>query len=131
MTIPSEFTLLHYGQEIVMIPHCILHLVTNLVISYMVFVSDIQKPWIASLFILLSSSAGRVQLSHAYGKVDKMSFCISLALEAREMFLSLHIGFSLKVAAVDWAILESISILVPSLEMADPRCLKFFISSSL
>ena len=30
-------------------------------------------------------------------KVDKMSVHISLALEAREMFLSLHIGFSLEV----------------------------------
>ena len=97
-----------------MIHNCILDLVTNIVISYIVFVSDIQKPWIASLLIILSSSAVRVQLSHAYGKVDKMSFCISLALEAREMFFSLHIGFSLKVAAVDWAILESISVFEPS-----------------
>ena len=55
MTIPSEFTLFHYGQEIVMFHNCILDLVTNIVISYIVFVSDIQKPWIATLFILLSS----------------------------------------------------------------------------
>ena len=40
--------------------------------------------------------AVRVQLSRAYGKVDKTSVRISLALEAKEFFLFLHIGFSLE-----------------------------------
>ena len=85
----------------------------------------ISRPW-----ILLCSSAVRVQLSHSYRKVDKMSVRISLALGAREMFLSLHICFSLERAAVVWAILESVSGLDPSLEMIDPRYLKLFFTSS-
>ena len=57
--------------------------------------------------------------------------CISLTLEASEMFLSLHMIFSLERAAVVWAILERISDFDPSLEMIAPRYLKFSISSSL
>ena len=38
-----------------------------------------------------------------------MSVRISLTLEASEMFLSLHMIFSLERAAVVWAILERIS----------------------
>ena len=34
MTVPSEFALLQYEKEIVIIPSCILDLVTNLLISY-------------------------------------------------------------------------------------------------
>ena len=45
-----------------------------------------------------------------------MSVHISLTLEASEMFLSLHMIFSLERAAVVWAILERISGLDPSLE---------------
>ena len=60
-----------------------------------------------------------------------MSVCISLTLEAREMFLSLHLIFSLEKAAVVWAILERISGFDPSLEMSAPRYLKFSTSSSL
>ena len=48
MTKPSEFALLHYGTETVMMLDCILNPVMNLLISYMVFVSYIQKPSIAS-----------------------------------------------------------------------------------
>ena len=48
MTLPSEFAFLHYGKEIAMLVDCILDLITNLPIRYMVFVSDIQKPSIAS-----------------------------------------------------------------------------------
>ena len=43
MTIPSEFVLLHNGTEIVMLADLTCDLITNLLISYMVFVSDIQK----------------------------------------------------------------------------------------
>ena len=60
-----------------------------------------------------------------------MSVRISLTLEASEMFLSLHMIFSLERAAVVWAILERISGFDPSLEMTAPRYLKFSTSSSL
>ena len=60
-----------------------------------------------------------------------MSVRISLTLEASEMFLSLHMIFSLEKAAVVWAILERISGFDPSLEMIAPRYLKFSTSSSL
>ena len=51
-----------------------------------------------------------------------MSVLIRLALEAREMLLSLPIGFSLERAAVVWA---------PLLEMIDLSYLKLFTSSSI
>ena len=54
-----------------------------------------------------------------------------LTLEASEMFLSLHMIFSLERAAVVLAILERISGLDPSLEMIAPRHLKFSTSSCL
>ena len=54
-----------------------------------------------------------------------MNVRISLTLEASEMFLSLHMIFSLERAAVVWAILERISGFDPSLEMIAPRYLKF------
>ena len=60
-----------------------------------------------------------------------MSVRISLTLEASEMFLSLHMIFSLERAAVVRAILERISGFDPSLEMTAPRYLKFSTSSSL
>ena len=60
-----------------------------------------------------------------------MSVRISLSLEASEMFLSLHMIFSLERAAVVWAILERILGFDPSLEMIAPRYLKFSTSSSL
>ena len=60
-----------------------------------------------------------------------MSVHISLTLEASEMFLSLHMIFSLERAAIVWAILERISGFDPSLEMIAPRYLKFSTSSSL
>ena len=60
-----------------------------------------------------------------------MNVRISLTLEASEMFLSLHLVFSLKRAAVFWAIMERISGFDLSFEMADPGYLKFSTSSSL
>ena len=48
-----------------------------------------------------------------------------------DMFLSLHMIFSLERAAVVWAILERILGFDPSLELITPRCLKFSTSSSL
>ena len=60
-----------------------------------------------------------------------MSVRGSLSLEASEMFLSLHMIFSLERAAVVWAILEWISGFDPSLEMIAPRYLQFSTFSSL
>ena len=54
-----------------------------------------------------------------------MSVRISLTLEGSEMFLSLHMIFSLERAAVVCAILERISGFDPSLEMIALRYLKF------
>ena len=56
MTVPSEIALLHYGKEIVILADRILDLITNLLISDMVFVRDIQKPSIASQFKGIHSS---------------------------------------------------------------------------
>ena len=44
MTVPSEFALLHNGKRIVILANCILRLITNLLISYIVFANDFQKP---------------------------------------------------------------------------------------
>ena len=60
-----------------------------------------------------------------------MSVHISLTLEASEMFLSLHMIFSLESAALVWDILERILGFDPSLETIAPRYLKFSTSSSL
>ena len=54
-----------------------------------------------------------------------MSVRISLTLEASEIFLSLHMIFSLERAAVVWANLERISGFDPSLEMIAPRLIMF------
>ena len=59
-----------------------------------------------------------------------MSVRINLTLEANEMFLSLHMIFSLERAAVVWAVIERISVFDPSLEMIAPRYL-FSTSPSL
>ena len=74
-------------------------------------------------------SALTVKLSHAYRKVDRMSGRISLALEAREMFLSSHIAISLEKADVIWLIMKSTPGFDPSLEVTDPRYLKLSNSS--
>ena len=63
-------------------------------------------------WILLSISAVKVQLSQAQRKADKMRVRINLTLEASELFLSLHMIFSLERAADVWAILERISVLI-------------------
>ena len=51
--------------------------------------------YISKAYIRLSSSDVMVQLSYAFMKVDKMRIRMSLALEAREVFLALHIGCNL------------------------------------
>ena len=60
-----------------------------------------------------------------------MSVRISLTVEASEMFLSLHMIFSLERAAIVWTLLERTSGFDPSLEMIDPRYLKFSTASSV
>ena len=55
-----------------------------------------------------------------------MSVRISLTLEASEMFLSLHMIFSLERAAVVWAILERISGFDPSLRDDCPKVVEVF-----
>ena len=76
-----------------------------------------------------SSSAVKVQLSHAYRKVVHER-PHQLSFRSKETFLSLHIGFSLERVDVIWAILESIPGLDPAFELTDPR-LKHFTSSRL
>ena len=88
--------------------NCILDTVANILVCHMVFVGNVQKPSIASHLkgldpILLSISAVTVQLSQALRKVDKMSVCISLTLEASEMFFFFHMIFSLERFYVVWA----------------------------
>ena len=61
------------------------------------------------------------QFSQAQRKVDKMSVHINFTLEARGKFFSLHMIFSLKRAAVIWAIQERISGFDHSSEMTAPR----------
>ena len=66
------------------------------------------------------------------GNVQKSTIASHLkGLDQSEMFLSLHMIFSLERAAVVWAILERISGFDPSLEIIAPRYLKFSTSSSL
>ena len=72
---------------------------------------------------LLCSSAVRVHVSHAYRNIDTISDPISLILDRRVMFLTFHIGFSLVIAAVVWAIIEMISDLDPSSAITEPRYL--------
>ena len=113
--------------------NCILDSVANLLVRHMVFVGNVQTFPIASHMKGLEPSLDFCcQCPALTGiKVDKMSVRINLTLEASEMFLSLHMIFSLERAAVGWAILERIFGFDPSLEMIAPRYLKFSTSSSL
>ena len=72
----------------------------------------------------------RVHDSRAYGKMDVTRERISRILELREIFLPIQTGFSLVSAAVVRAILESISGLVPSSVLTEPRYLKLVTVSS-
>ena len=74
--------------------------------------------------ILLWSSAVRVYDSQAYKKMDVTTEHISRILELREILLSIQIGFSLVIASVVCAILESISGLEPSSVINELKYLK-------
>ena len=71
--------------------------------------------------ILLRSSAVRVHDTQTYRKMDVTRECIRCILELREILLSFQTGFNLMNAAVVCAILESISGLVPSSVISEPR----------
>ena len=113
---------------------CILDSVADLLVRNMVLVGNVQKSPIASHLKGLDPSLDfgcQCPALTDIKKVDKMNVRISLTLETSEMFLYLHMIFSLERAAVVWAILERISGFDSSLEMIAPRYLKFSTSSSL
>ena len=55
--------------------------------------------------------------------MHKISACISLALETREVFFVLHIAFTLGRVLIVWTILKSILAFNSSLEMTYPDIL--------
>ena len=74
--------------------------------------------------ILLWSSAVRVHDAQADRKMDVTRERIRRILELREILFSIQTGFSLVIAAVVCAILESILGLEPSSLTTEPRYLK-------
>ena len=91
---------------------------------------SLQKHLISNACILLSMSAVMVHDSHAYKNMDMARERISLILEVMAMFLSFQMTFSLVIAAVVWAILDSTSGLNPSSDTIAPRYLKLRTVSS-
>ena len=71
-----------------------------------------------------------VYVSHAYKNMDMARERTSLILELRAIFLSFQMIFSLVIAAVVWAILDSASGLDPPSDTIAPRCLKLQTVSS-
>ena len=71
--------------------------------------------------ILLCSSTVRIHGSEAYRKMDVKRERISRILVLTEMLLLFQTGFNLVNAAIVCAILESISGLEPSSDIAEPR----------
>ena len=82
--------------------NCILDSVANLLVRHMVFVGNVQKSPIASYLKGLDPSQDFCCQGPALTgiKVDKMSVRINLTLETSEIFLPLHMIFSLERAAV-------------------------------
>ena len=74
--------------------------------------------------ILLWSSAVRVHDAQADRKMDVTRERIRRILELREILFSIQTGFSLVIAAVVCAILETLSGLEPSSILTEPRYLK-------
>ena len=81
---------------------------------------SMRKHLISNACILLSMSAVMVHDSHAYKNMDMARERISLILELMAMFLSFDMAFSLVIAAVVWAILDSTSGLDPLLHHVSP-----------
>ena len=84
---------------------------------------SLRKHLISNACILLSMSAVMVRISHAYKNMDMARERISLILELMAMFLSFQMTFTLVIAAVVWAILDSTSGLDPSYDTTAPRYL--------
>ena len=83
--------------------NCILDSVANLLVRLIVFVENAQKSPIASHFKCLDPSLDfYCQYPALTGITEGEYVCISLTLEASEMFLYLHMIFSLERTAVDW-----------------------------
>ena len=108
--------------------NCILDSVANLLVRHMVL-QNVQI-----FYSILSQGLGsfsRFLLSRFSSHRHKGKWIRWESASASEMFLSLHMIFSLERAAVVWTILERISGFEPSLEMFASRYLKFSTSSSL
>ena len=90
----------------------------------------LRQHLISMAFILLWSSAVRVNDSQAYRKMGVTRERISRILELREILLSFQTGFNLVNAAVVCAILDNISGLEPSSVITEPRYLKLVTISS-
>ena len=112
---------------------CLILLWTSLLVTWSLY--EMQRifrlHFISMACTLLCSSAVRVHVLHAYRNIDTTSDRISLILDRRVMFLSFHIGFSLVIDAVVWAILEMISGLDPSSVITEPRYLNLDTVSNL
>ena len=91
---------------------------------------SLRKHLISNACILLSTSAVMVHVSYAFKNMDMAKELISLILELMVMFLSFQTTFSLVIAAVVWAILDSTSGLDPSSDTIAPRYLKLRTVSS-
>ena len=109
VVIPSEFLFLHHSYEIIMYSgFCCKppHSSHGLCRKYSEVSYSISSQGLGSSFRV---PAVKVQFSQEWRNVGKISARISFILEASEMFLSLHMIFSLEGAAVVLAILEKIS----------------------
>ena len=76
MTVLSDLAFLHLGKEIDMLRISTLELIANLLVCYMVYVSDIIASHGYGLFspVLMSRSSFHI---YTYGKMDKMGVCAS------------------------------------------------------
>ena len=91
----------------------------------------LRKHLISMAWILFSSSAFSVHVSHAYKKMASTNERISLILELIGIFLSFKIGPNLLRAAMVRAILAKISGLDPFSDTVAPRYLNLSTYSSL
>ena len=91
---------------------------------------SLRKHLISTACIRLSMSAVKVHVSHAYKNMDITMERINLIFELLVMFLSFQMTFSLIIAAMVWAILESTSGFYPPSDTIAPRYLKLWTVSS-